>query len=181
MFHLDPATMVSKLRRDVDEVYRDKHSRRERRDLVDAFSQMANTALEREARWSAVNRVQDGEIVYLATLNVYVAYRECPDSVDEELPRLQREMSGRLEGDLEDPQLAVVPLQAGPALRRRVLHEAEADPGTRPMVVDTVGYWLPIPDDEDLLYLIFGTPTLAHGDQYAAIFDDIAQAMEVTW
>ncbi len=181
LFDLDPSNTLSKLRSDVEKLYGDNHSRRERRAFVDAFSMMANNARERQARFAAVNRVEDGEIVYLATLNVYTVNRRHPESVDEELAWLLRGLSRRLAGDLDDPELGEVTLPSGRAVRRRVLNETEAEPGMRPAVLDTLGFWLPIPDDENLLYLTFATPTLAYADQYTEVFDEIAQAMEVTW
>lgn len=72
----------------------------------------------------------------------------------------------------------VVTLPAGKAVRSRGRTFARPVGPTGPTVeVDTVQYFVPVPDGDGLLVLTFSTPTLPLADAFAELFDAIAGSL----
>lgn len=91
-------------------------------------------------------------------------------------------MAGELANDGEGRVLehAVVDLQVGEAarVRRRAGTGIHAMDG-REVVGETVQFYVPLPEAQRTLALVFSTPILSLGDDYAALFD--VMALSARW
>lgn len=114
-----------------------------------------------------------------AVLLVLGSEREHPDDLDAEIRSLETALAVMHEGEVRDPDVSVVDLPDGPAVRVRVL--AENSPGKRrSLLIDGVSYWVPVPGQPDILLLSFSTPVLVLADVLAEIADDIARSLRFT-
>ncbi len=90
-------------------------------------------------------------------------------------------MSAVLAGPCPDEVLTEgpkeVPLRVGPAVRTRARVTGHLD-GSRPVTVDLVRYFVPIPACDDMLVMAFSTPTLYASDAFAVLFDQMAASAQ---
>ncbi len=118
--------------------------------------------------------------VFSANVLVFAAPRSAAGlPVDPEIRTLADRLPTERSGDVTPPDVAEVELPAGPAVRVRVLTETSPDDDGATMVLDCVQYWLPLADHAENVIFSFSTPNLALGDQFAEMFDRIAQTIEI--
>lgn len=126
------------------------------------------------AAWTMVHDTEG--LPVRAFLLVHEGEREHPDDVEAEIGSLESALSVMREGDVGERQVSVVQLQAGPAVRVRVVAEIEPWKRRSP-VLDGVEYWVPVPGEPVCFVLSFTTPVLLLADILADIADEIAQSL----
>ena len=122
--------------------------------------------------------IADG-IVVTGNVMVFEGDREAPESVDAELANLLQALSQPEEGDVGERRPAIVELPAGRAAYLRMLAESGADERGDTLLVDTVQYWLPVPDRHDCVFISGSTPNVALGDAFADEWQWIAETVEL--
>lgn len=158
-----------------------------RPELVDMVSHFTKDARERGAvaaglLWALDNL--DGVVV--ATLYCAVCERTTGDSVDQYREALQAQLATKHPNDRTKRKIEMRDLEAGKALRVRVMSDAEAigeeeDQSVRQSVVllDTAQYWVPLARQPVTLLFTFATPNLAGAEHLVEQFDDILQRMAI--
>lgn len=102
-----------------------------------------------------------------------------PDDLDVEIRCVVAAFSVVEEGDATEPDVTVVELPAGPAVRLRKL--ARIDPAEHGSpLIDIVLYWVPVPGQPACLLLSFSTPDLPLADMLAETADDVAHTVRFT-
>lgn len=162
-----------------------------RDELRSMLLRFAAGATERGAAGGAVRWARDElDAISTATLDTYLMDRE-PGSPGDALEHLRATVSRRQPTDRDDPVVELRRLPAGPALRLQVITETRPDqqPSTLAgpdeaapsgvLLVETVQYWLPVPDHSDLVMLAFATPNLAGAQQLVAELDATVAALEL--
>lgn len=118
-------------------------------------------------------------IVVMANLMVFEGDRQAPESVDAELANLVDALSRPDTGDVGEREPTVVHLPAGRAAYLRMLAESGADERGDTLLLDTVQYWLPVPDRRDCVFISGSTPNVALGDAFADECRWIADTVEL--
>jgi hypothetical protein len=155
----------------------------QRQRLLDLAQAVAADAARQGAQRAALRWLPHPEldVTSLATLHLFVVDRPDRRPVDEELDRLSADLAQPRPGDRGEPSVARWRTPAGDALRVQVITETDAVADvdeSRAALLETVQYWLPVPDQPRTLLLHFATPTLGLADELVAEFDRIAQGLE---
>lgn len=148
----------------------------QRERLANIVTPLMREDAERDAAISAHGYDEDeqGFPVHMH-LTMWVAERSHPTSEEEELALLAD--AAREAGvNVQVPQVADVMLPAGRALRVQQLDNGFEPDGTQ-NVIETVDYWVPVQDSDDLLWIHFWTPNLAFSADVVSLFDQMAQAL----
>jgi hypothetical protein len=156
----------------------------QRQRMLDLGVALTADAVERGAVRAAVRWLPYPELeaTSTATLHLFVVDRPDARPVGDELDRLGAELAQRRPTDRSDPSVERCRTPAGEALRVQVVTEADPSPGeedVRAAVLETVQYWLPVPDAPSILLLHCATPTLGLADELVAEFDEIARHLEL--
>jgi hypothetical protein len=156
----------------------------QRRRMLDLAHALAVDATDRGAERAAVRWLPHPELNVTSTaiLELHVLDRPEAGPVDDELERLGAELARRRPTDHSDPSVERRRTPAGEALRVQVVTETDAvhDSGeARAALIETLQYWLPVPDQPRTLLLHFATPTLGLADELVPELDAIAEHLEV--
>lgn len=115
-----------------------------------------------------------------ATLHTYLLARGTAGPPGAELAELVAALAEPRPTDRHAPEVDIVGLTMGAAVRVRVVTAAEADPREDGLLLlDTVQYWMPISDHDDLALLAFATPDLAGAEALVAELDAIVADAEL--
>lgn len=126
---------------------------------------------------SVLSQVVEGEPV---SASLFVAVRHEPGGGTRDVEALARRLRRQPRSTPVPHDLGVVTLPAGQAVRTRGRTSARPVGPSGPTVeVDTVQYFLPLPDGDGLLVLTFSTPNLPLADAFAELFD--AMAGSISW
>lgn len=169
------ALLPDRVNRAIDRSFPDEPpDRRER--LAKLVTPLMRDDAERDAAISAHGYDEDeqGFPVHMH-LTMWVAERSHPDSVEEELA-LVADAARDAGVNVEASEVTDVFLPAGRAVRVQQLDEGFDLDGTR-RVIETVDYWLPVEDSDDMLWIHFWTPNLAFSPDLVPLFDEMAQAV----
>ncbi|MBW3650402.1 MAG: hypothetical protein KY458_07535 [Actinobacteria bacterium] len=151
---------------------------RRRREWVNHVATFWKDARQRRATM-AFTMVYDAEGLPAKSFVMAFEGEREHDDIEAEIASLEAALSVKREGDATQPEVSVVQLPAGPAVRVRKLMETEPEK-RRSRVIDMVLYWVPVPERPVCLLLSFTTPVLVLADILAEIADDIAQSLRFT-
>ena len=139
---------------------------------------------EADARGSFVSaffhQLMDGKPV-VAFVEVFEGIRNLPDDLDAELAHIAEQRAVEQPSHLGQPDVSIVQLPGGRAVRARVLGETERDEDGSSIVCDLVEYWLPVPGTTGIVILNCQTPSLAYADELVEAFDHIAGTLRIVW
>lgn len=179
---LDPKTRDRRIARLVErEVGREDRVAHLRRQTIVELRKIAAQAARRGAFFAAVSSRIAGDKPMAASVIALMM-----SAADEREAQLLHDPDAlALVLDAEEPgaetlQRSIVDLQVGRAirLRRRVgtgIHDQEG----REAPAENVQFFVPLPEVDTLLALVFSTPILPLADAYAEVFD--AMAMSASW
>jgi hypothetical protein len=115
-----------------------------------------------------------------ARLFVLASERKVPGDEPAEIAALLDALSTPSPNDLGPRECGPVDLSAGRAVRlRRLTRTGDAEPGEPEMAVDMVQHWVPVPGGPETVVLAGETPCVAVADDLAAVFDAIAESLEL--
>ena len=98
-------------------------------------------------------------------------------SVDEDAGEIASRLLRPSPDDLRPRQVTEVELPAGRAARLGLLTTTVGEPGEPEVLMEAVQYWVPVPDQPEVLLLSCSTPCLDAADELTAAFDDIAASL----
>lgn len=173
----DGATRAATAARQVDErIAEQPELAHLRQHLIDMLLSYAEDADSKSVTVAATLWHLVDDVPIVADLRVVDGIREAPDSVEDELEAVLR--AGRHPSDLGEPEVGVVDLPAGRAVRLRTLAETDRDEKGETLVLDTVQYSVPVPDHPDMVIILGSTPSLSLADQLIETIDWIARTLE---
>ncbi len=162
----------------------DEHLK-ERADLApyrDAFVGSLETFIgesrEREALDAALFLDIVEGLVLTATIQTMLAERDGGGDPGAECARLAATLADPRPGDTRVPDLRLVDLGAGPAVRVANAREAMGTDGPGP-VVEYVEHWIPVAGRAETLLVLGETPHLAFASDIAAAFDRIVATLVI--
>jgi hypothetical protein len=177
----DPAVQQKTTEMAVDQMIRLEPVLAEARgEIIERMFGFAGEANEKQAMvaaslWTVVDGTEAA-----ANMMVFSAARDASQSVEDDVARVERELSTPDPDDVKDREVSVVDLPAGKAVRLRVLTKTPSEDGEAGLVVEVVQYWLPVPDAGHSLIVSCTTPCLVYGDELTAVFDSIAGSLQLT-
>jgi hypothetical protein len=128
-------------------------------------------------RWEAAEDAPD-----VAHLMVAGGARHDPHSSEKEIAYLREVMAKPVEGDVTSRVVEEVALDAGSAVRVGVLVKAPGSGRGDPTVVlDTIQYWVPVPQRDEMIVIVGTTPSLGPRDEFAATIDAAAASLRFTY
>ena len=151
----------------------------QRAEMIERYQTFSADADEKFAIIAAMLWEPNDEIPVAADLRIHEAEREIVDDLEAELARIQRMLEQTEQGDLGPREVEIVELPAGPAVRIRLLSQTDPDVDGSTIALDVVQYWLPVPDQADIVLLAGFTPNLVSADEIIGVFDEIAATLEL--
>jgi len=123
-----------------------------------------------------------GDAPEVAHLMVAGGARHDPDSSDNEIAHLREALAKPVDGDVTARVVEKIALDAGPAVRVHVLAKAPGSGRGDPTVVlDTIQYWVPVPQRDEMIVIVGTTPSLGPRDEFAATIDAAASSLRFTY
>lgn len=108
--------------------------------------------------------------------------RRHPQRTDREIAYLSEVLAKPVEGDVSVRTVEAVALDAGPAVRLHVIAQAPKSRRRDPTVVlDTIQYWVPVPEREEMIVLVGTTPSLGPREEFAATIDAMVASLRFTY
>ena len=146
-------------------------------DRMLGFAREANEkgAMAAASLWTVVEGTEAA-----ANMMVFSDPRDAAQSIEASVAELERQLSTADPNDVKDREVSVVDLAGGTAVRLRVLTRMPSEDDEPALVLEMVQHWLPVPDAGHNLIVSCITPCIVYGDELAAVFDSIAQSLELT-
>lgn len=154
-----------------------------RQDLLDMVGHFTWDARQRGAAQAALLwSLDDMDGVLVATLYVAMHERSTGDQIDRYLDALQERLAARHRNDRIEAQFEKLDIPAGQVLRLRASSDAEPRPDDARegvTLLETLQYWLPLPDRPVTLLFTFATPNLVAAETLSEHFDTIMERMRI--
>ena len=155
---------------------------RHRGQILEVLAAFGASADARFAYAAATSWEPTGHAPEVMHVMVAGGARHAPHNQAEEIAHLLRTLSEPGPADLAERAVYEVELPAAPAVRLGALLRAPRTGDREPTVVlDTVQYWVPVPEREDMLVLSGTTPSLGQRDDFAAVIATIAHSLRFTY
>jgi hypothetical protein len=123
-----------------------------------------------------------GDVPDVAHFMVAGGERRHPQDNAREIEHLLEVLPKPGDGDVSARTVEEMALDAGPAARMRVIAKAPKARRRDPdVVLDTIQYWVPVPQRDEMIVLVGTTPSLGPREDFASTIDAIVASLRFTY